>query len=178
MRESVGATKKFPKWKFFVCAFGSDISCNKKLSGMCNHVGQHILLALHQKIDHKAQIAVEADPCGLCGLEGCYIQLSESKITSDCDYHYSRMNHKSAKKTSQSSPCANVPIHCPLCHQSTSGNLRTIWKYNTVYHIISEHTGNNEALSELPVQFTIDTFIRRQEEEWMGITADKTHEYR
>jgi hypothetical protein len=27
MRESVGATKKFPKWKFFVGALGSDISC-------------------------------------------------------------------------------------------------------------------------------------------------------
>ena len=29
MRESVGATKKFPKRKFFVRAFGSDISCNE-----------------------------------------------------------------------------------------------------------------------------------------------------
>jgi hypothetical protein len=28
MRESVGAMKKFPKWKKFVRALGSDISCN------------------------------------------------------------------------------------------------------------------------------------------------------
>jgi hypothetical protein len=29
MRKSVSATKKFPKQKFFVRAFGSDISCNQ-----------------------------------------------------------------------------------------------------------------------------------------------------
>jgi hypothetical protein len=34
MKESVGATKKFPKRKFFVRAFGSDISCNEHLYKM------------------------------------------------------------------------------------------------------------------------------------------------
>jgi hypothetical protein len=29
MRESVGTTKKFPKRNFFICTFGSDISCNE-----------------------------------------------------------------------------------------------------------------------------------------------------
>ncbi|KAJ7198118.1 hypothetical protein GGX14DRAFT_402142 [Mycena pura] len=35
MRESVGGTKKFPKRKYFVRAFGSDISCNSKFEVCC-----------------------------------------------------------------------------------------------------------------------------------------------
>jgi hypothetical protein len=36
MRESVGVTKKFPKWKFFVCPFGSDISCKVLVQNASN----------------------------------------------------------------------------------------------------------------------------------------------
>ncbi|KAJ7694979.1 hypothetical protein B0H14DRAFT_2266257, partial [Mycena olivaceomarginata] len=82
-----------------------------KLSAMRNHVGQHILLALHQKADPKAKHSVEADPCGFCGHDGCHTQLSGgSKITSDCGYHYLKMNYKAAKNCTKSSPCTNVPI--------------------------------------------------------------------
>jgi hypothetical protein len=39
IRESVGATKKFPKRKFFVRAFGSDISCNDEAGVVLVHNG-------------------------------------------------------------------------------------------------------------------------------------------
>ncbi|KAJ6449180.1 hypothetical protein C8R45DRAFT_1131162 [Mycena sanguinolenta] len=150
-----------------------------KLSLMRNHIGRHILLDLHQKEDPKVTHPIGIDPCGFCGRDGCLTQLSVGgKITSDCDYHYAKMNYKSAKNCTRSGPCTNVPIHCPLCPHSTSGNPRTIWKYNARYHIISEHTQNNQAHPGLPAQFVIDTFIRRQEEGWMGITVDETRYYR
>jgi hypothetical protein len=154
-----------------------------KVSAMRNHVGHHILLALRGREDPKAiKIKVGADPCGFCGEEGCHTQLTEAhgvfKITSDCQYHYSRMNYKSATKSTKAGPCTNVPIYCPLCPKSASGNFRTIWKYNARYHLVSEHSSNSTALPEIPPQFTIDTFIRRQEEKWMGITAQETDDYR
>ncbi|KAJ7498376.1 hypothetical protein B0H11DRAFT_1856325 [Mycena galericulata] len=154
-----------------------------KLSAMRNHVGHHILFALHERSDPKpTKTRVGADPCGFCGRDGCYTQLviagGSSKITSNCGYHYSKMNYKAAKNCTQNSPCTNIPIHRPLCPRSASGNPRTIWKYNAIYHLISEHTEENKELPAIPAQFTIDTFIRRQEEEWMGITAQETDRYR
>ena len=35
-------------------------------------------------------------------------------ITSDCEYHYGRMNYKKASD-SGSSMCTNVPLICPVC---------------------------------------------------------------
>ncbi|KAJ7840641.1 hypothetical protein B0H13DRAFT_1556165, partial [Mycena leptocephala] len=111
-----------------------------KLPVMRNHVGHHILLALHQRADPKATTPVGADPCGFCGRDGCHTQLvGMSKITSDCGYHYARMAYKTAKNCTVSNPCTNVPIHCPLCPWSASWNPRTIWKYNAIYHLIREH---------------------------------------
>ncbi|KAJ7873604.1 hypothetical protein B0H14DRAFT_2290674, partial [Mycena olivaceomarginata] len=98
-----------------------------------------ILLALHQLADRKAKIPVEADPCGFCGRDGCHTQLVGTKTTSDCDYHYANMIYKAAKNCTKASPCTNVPIHCPLCPRSASGNPRTIWKYNAIYYLVSEH---------------------------------------
>ena len=35
--------------------------------------------------------------------------------------------------------CTNVLINCPLCPTAVSGDPPTIWKYNVLYHLISEH---------------------------------------
>jgi hypothetical protein len=69
-------------------------------------------------------------------------QLQEKKkgSLSNCPYHYAAMNYKAAAKFSMAIPCTNVPVHCPLCPTSVSGQTQTIWKYNAVYHLIHEHS--------------------------------------
>ncbi|KJA13991.1 hypothetical protein HYPSUDRAFT_121573, partial [Hypholoma sublateritium FD-334 SS-4] len=99
----------------------------KKISHMRNHVGYHILWAM-RNINERSplKIAVGINPCGFCGLDGCRTQLSFGKhntpvIQSTCTYHYEKMSYKSAKQSTVSSPCTNVPISCPLCPVSVSG---------------------------------------------------------
>ncbi|KAK6988287.1 hypothetical protein R3P38DRAFT_2573521, partial [Favolaschia claudopus] len=69
-----------------------------KVNIMRNHVGQHILYAMRDKLDPKLppEVIVGAEPCGWCGLEGeCHTQLTHSakkknstgvQITSTCPY--------------------------------------------------------------------------------------------
>ncbi|KAI0775320.1 hypothetical protein BD413DRAFT_535097, partial [Trametes elegans] len=44
------------------------------------------------------------------------------------------MSYSSACKTTTTTPCTNVPIHCPLCPPLSPGSPVTIWKYNTMAH--------------------------------------------
>jgi len=56
---------------------------------------------------------------------------------------------ESAFPLSNNMPCTNIPINCPVCPLSFSGNPQTIWKYNALYHLISEHS-NNGIIPEIP----------------------------
>ena len=57
----------------------------------------------------------------------------------------------------------NVPIHCPLCPPAVSGDALTIWKYNALYHLISEHSsGSTPPL--IPGQLLVQMFITKEEE--------------
>ena len=92
-------------------------------------------------------LQIGENPCGFYGLDGCFTSLLEKKsgnsikltITSNCLYHYEHMQYKNATVSSKNMPYTNVPIHCPLCLSSFSENPQTIWKYNALYHLISEH---------------------------------------
>ena len=53
---------------------------------------------------------------------------------------------KSAAKFSQSSPCTNVPLQCPLCPPDS---LERIWKYNLHAHLSSHKDANPEFHKEL-----------------------------
>jgi hypothetical protein len=127
-----------------------------KLSKMRNHVGGHILRSLRGADDMKIKAywkrrekaategqntndtdelkQIGENPCGFCGLDGCFTSLLGKKsgnsikftITSNCPYHYERMQYKNAAISSNNMPCTNVPIHCPLCLPSFSGNPQTI----------------------------------------------------
>ncbi|KAJ7609680.1 hypothetical protein FB45DRAFT_761958 [Roridomyces roridus] len=158
--------------------------CGKqfRLPMMRNHVGGHVIRSQRQSPDPTATVAVGPEPCGFCGREGCYTQLTKSglsfKVTSQCDYHYSTMQYKAAAKFSANAPCTNVPIHCALCPTSASGTPRTIWKYNAIYHLISEHGDENQQIPSIPGQFMVDMFVHRREEAAMGFTAQETAEYR
>ncbi|KAJ7882078.1 hypothetical protein B0H14DRAFT_2340142, partial [Mycena olivaceomarginata] len=157
-----------------------------KVSAMRNHVGQHILFSLRDKHDHKVPLetVIGAEPCGWCGLERqCHTQLTYNKkgtvqITSNCSYHYAKMMYKSAATFSPATPCTNVPLQCSLCPISKSGNQKTIWKCNSFFHLLAEHSTSGQRPPEVPPQFWIDTLIRHAEEQALGITVDETDRFR
>ena len=74
-------------------------------------------------------------------------------------------------------PCTNVPIHYPLCLESVLGNQQTIWKYNALYHLITEHS-NGGMLPEIPGELLVKIFIYEKEEQALGIGEDYTHGWR
>ncbi|KAK6996277.1 hypothetical protein R3P38DRAFT_3329602 [Favolaschia claudopus] len=126
---------------------------------MRNHVGHHILFAMRNKHDPK-------------------LSPDTIQITSNCSYHYAKMMYKAAKTSTEASPCTNVPLQCPLCPISKSGNRKTIWKYNAVFHLISEHSTSGKTPPKVPPQFWIETHIRHAEEQALGITDDETSRFR
>ena len=79
-------------------------------------------------------------------------------VASNCSYHYAAMNYKAAAKFSKADPCTNVPVHCPLCPTSVSGQPQTMWKYNAMYHLIQEHSMGDTSLP-IPRQLLIQIFI-------------------
>jgi hypothetical protein len=109
---------------------------------------------------------------------GCLTQLQEKKkgslsVASNYPYHYATMNYKAAAKFSKSVPCTNVPVHCPLCPTSISGQPETIWKYNPMYHLIHEHSIGDTSPS-IPGQLLVQIFITKEEEMALGIQEQVT----
>ncbi|KAJ6554077.1 hypothetical protein B0H10DRAFT_1848441, partial [Mycena sp. CBHHK59/15] len=157
----------------------------QSLHKMREHVGGHILLSL-EALRRQAcllQECVGVEPCGFCGLDGCITQLTISKegkhsIKSSCLYHYEKMQYKAAKASSNQSPCTNVPLHCSLCPKSVTGNQRTFCKYNASYHLASEHSADNEKLPVIPRKMMVDIFIRKKEEQQLGVAAKVMEDYR
>ena len=135
---------------------------------------------------------MSALPCGFCGLDsGCQTQLIFKKhgvahVKSTCPYHYEKMQYKAALEPTKGGPCTNVPIHCRLCPPlKVSGEMRTIWKYNTIYHLLSEHSQDitmTQILPIIPGQMVVDMFVSSSEEALMKVplAATKAHreEYR
>ncbi|KAJ7932253.1 hypothetical protein B0H13DRAFT_1561575, partial [Mycena leptocephala] len=126
--------------------------CGKqqKLNGTLpqrHHVAMHILLSLRSVQEEGLDNPIGSEPCGYCGLDGCFSQLLDPKhpkkpvsIKSSCRYHYAGMNYKAAKIPAKCSPSTNVPIYCALCPPNPiSGEPQTIWKYNAMHHIVVEH---------------------------------------
>ena len=81
------------------------------------------------------------------------------------------MQYKQAATFSNNMPCANVPIHCPLCPTSVSENPQTIWKYNALYHFIAEHSDDG-IVPEFPGELLVKIFIHKQEENDLSIGED------
>ncbi|KAF8163984.1 hypothetical protein BJ912DRAFT_1097015 [Pholiota molesta] len=167
--------------------------CNseKPLNKMREHVGQHILRFMRGVEEEGLNCTIEIEPCGFCGLEGCLTELKHKSdnsrsvaVASNCNYHYEKMQYKSAMTCSASSPCTNVPIHCPICPPSLSGNPHTVWKYNMVNHLLTHHAEVDPAqpykylAPEIPGQLLIEMFITKQEERLMSITEAATDNWR
>ena len=104
-------------------------------------------------------------------------------ITLNCIYHYQNMSYNSVLQSTKSTPCTNVPIPCPLCLLTLSSKVCTIWKYNSISHLICKHpelvpgTTDMYKLPPIPGKLMVNMFILRKEESWMGIAEEVTYEY-
>ncbi|KAI0368713.1 hypothetical protein BV20DRAFT_998002 [Pilatotrama ljubarskyi] len=155
------------------------------LSKMRNHVGHHILWVM-RGVSDSSELLEEvsiSEPCGFCGRDrACKTQLVKKggsfKVSSSCRYHYVSMFYASAARSTLSTPCTNIPIHCPLCPLTASGNPATIWKYNAVFHLLTAHRDDEDTLPELPPQFLVDMHILKVEESAMGVGAEWTERWR
>src|ERR1700676_4253648 len=87
------------------------------------------------------------------------------------------MQYKKAAELSKVLPCTNVPIYCPLCSTAVSGDPPTIWKYNALYHLISEHSSGSTPPS-IPGQLLVQMFITKEEEQALGILEHDTVDWR
>ena len=149
------------------------------ISQMRPHIGKHILLSIRNVPDPGCR-EVSLYPCGWCGLEGCLTQLrpgpklGSSSLESNCQYHWKALKHKDIVEPSKETPCTNIPIHCYLCPTSITGQARTIWKHNAVFHLISENAGFSGNIPSILVGMLLDMFIRKAEENYLGISEDQT----
>jgi hypothetical protein len=105
------------------------------------------------------------------------IKTSNILITSDCEYHYGRMNYKKASDSSGSSLCTNVPLACPVCPDDSPN--RTFWKYNLLYHMSMFHLDENGFLPHpFPRSLLVSTHITKAEELYLGVGEDETDDWR
>ena len=59
----------------------------------------------------------------------------------------------------------------------TPGNPQTIWKYNALYHLISEHSSNG-IIPEIPGELLVKKLSYKTEEDVWGIYQQATERYR
>lgn len=109
--------------------------------------------------------------------------MKEKKISCSCKYHYTEMSYGMAKKCTTNSPCTNVPIHCPLCPPSASGQPATVWKYNVMYHITVQHSSYDSgsgsvSMPSIPGPYLVESYITSHEEALMGIEDEVTDDWR
>ena len=88
------------------------------------------------------------------------------------------MVYSKAAKYSKSTPCSNVPLHCPLCPLGLRGQPQTFWKYNLVHHLSLNHLTENYELPTLSPELLFTSFISKKEEHDMGVPNEKTESWR
>ena len=121
-----------------------------------------------------AQLGLE--PCGFCGGDECAVKLDHTgngrfKILSSCRYAYTSFNYDSARVSTKSSPCTNIPVTCPFC--SSAENTHYIWKYNAISHVMANHPDK-----ALPLEFVAEIHIHLREADLMKVTLDGMKLYR
>jgi hypothetical protein len=87
------------------------------------------------------------------------------------------MQYKKASDFSKTLLCTNVPICYPLGHTGVPGDPQTIWKYNVLYHLISEYSSGSTP-PPIPGQLLVQIFITKEEEKALGILEHITVDWR
>jgi hypothetical protein len=119
---------------------------------LLRHNGGHIL--------HDARLKDANNPCGFClGVDStCTVRLvKRGKVfqintnDSTCPLRCP-VKIKTASVLSNSSPCTNIPVQCPLCDK----HANAIWKYNLKAHLIKVHQTPNVQLYSKLFEITED----------------------
>ncbi|KAN0131280.1 hypothetical protein V8E53_010984 [Lactarius tabidus] len=140
----------------FVCKVLNEATDNLDGQADCSRCGpsvkldwkhtQHVLKHMGAHIFYDRTMNTSEEYCGLCLCPSlmCQIYLTkgcgtggsfsvdQSKLTCPNLVHF---NYKSAARSSEKSPCSNVPIICPLC---LAGNP-TVWTYSIHSHYRTCH---------------------------------------
>jgi hypothetical protein len=95
-------------------------------------------------------------------------------VSSNCAYRHPTMSYSAAAKYSKSTPCTNVPLHCPFCPTGLNGQQQTFWKYNLIHHMTLNHLTSTNELPALPGELLVASFISRAEETGLGVPGGKT----
>jgi hypothetical protein len=77
-----------------------------------------------------------------------------------------------------SSPCNNVPLHCPLCPTNSNGQSPTFWKYNFLHHMSLNHADDANELPPLPFELLASTHISLAEGRCLGVDVGEMIQYR
>ncbi|KAG6848163.1 hypothetical protein H0H93_002810, partial [Arthromyces matolae] len=114
---------------------------------------QQILAHIAAHIRHDSSIDVDSEPCGFCLRPSrlCRVYLTKGKGAkgnlrvdskrSECP-NFVSFKYQVAAQSTQSSPCSNVPLQCPLCLPSTPA----VWRYNFSHHLETEHPNASKNL--------------------------------
>ncbi|KAK7026492.1 hypothetical protein VNI00_015572 [Paramarasmius palmivorus] len=162
------------------------LHCNTRvaLKNLRTHVGKHIIHGLRKAHSDSEGREVEVDPCGWCGLsQTCVTQLvdlkkGKVKIESTCPYRHTKMRYNECKTFSADAPCTNVPMHCPICPKSLSGQPVTFWKYNATDHFLLNHVEPGQKIQDIDGIFAINIFVTKAEEAALEIELEETEAYR
>ncbi|KAF8261730.1 hypothetical protein EI94DRAFT_1605174 [Lactarius quietus] len=103
--------------------------------------GQHILEHMGAHIQHDGLLDSSEEICGLCLRPApmCQLYLWKARgvsgsVTVDCKksncINLIHFSYAAASTSSESSPCSNIPITCPLC---PDGNP-AVWTYSLHAH--------------------------------------------
>ncbi|KAA1480082.1 hypothetical protein DENSPDRAFT_789907 [Dentipellis sp. KUC8613] len=123
------------------------------------HVGSHIL--------HDPSVDRDLEPCGLCLRPApiCQVFLTKDKgskgnlrvdMTKSSCPNRVKFSYGTAAKSTSSSPCSNVPIHCPLCPTGAAA----VWRYNGRAHFTRHHP--SVALDTYKDLWTVSRFEARE----------------
>ncbi|KLO07944.1 hypothetical protein SCHPADRAFT_1001296 [Schizopora paradoxa] len=140
--------------------------------------------AISKCVTQLAKSKGKKDPKGAKGAgdaepeDGADEEKHKLKLTSTCVYAYSRMSYNTSRIFSKSNPCTNVPIPCQMCPETQSGDPRTIWKFNAIFHIIAEHAEDEYAPVVVPTELLFGMHVQRREETALGVCEESTTQYR
>ncbi|EIW78062.1 hypothetical protein CONPUDRAFT_92305 [Coniophora puteana RWD-64-598 SS2] len=127
---------------------------------MIEHVGAHILC--DDGLDHTAEL------CGFCmqpiTKSGCVFYLRPTKgsgssfqvdVTRSSCPNPVYFSYHSAASSSESAPCTNVPVACPICSPTNKLAVKNpaVWKYSMAAHLRIHHA-SSQLLPHLIAKYT------------------------
>lgn len=117
------------------------------------HMGAHLLF--------DNSIGRSTERCGLCLRPSPMCRLIVKKgrgansspridVDSSTCVNLVRFNYATAARSSEGSPCSNVPINCPLCPEKSPA----VWTYNLNMHFRERHKLRSQALFPIKAQLS------------------------